>query len=273
MRLRVACHPHLRRDVEERATILALPCTVTSVEPPSPPLSAHTDEEIESLVSVDLVVMPQPVPSTYELLVALYRGARIPVHYADVSEALDNALDAAASSIRQRADRYRDESDVAERGYSLNGIGLANAAALDDDEAVAALLRLEVSPNSRDARGIPAAHRAARARAWAALELLLDAGLDQSAVADDRGTTLLLELAPGARIDLVARCLEQGAPIDVQSSAGQTALMGAIGARQQETALLLLDHGADTTPVDQLGMSAASYARMFGLTELAGRMA
>lgn len=265
-------HPDLLKAVREACAAGDLEPSIEPVQVLASPVAGLPEHHIEQLVAVDLAVLPQPVPDEYELLAALLRGARVPLHLYEDEPALVRVLEHVTAALRRRTARWRDEAEVAERGYSLNGIGMANAAALDDADAVSALLRLEVSPNSSDAQGVPAAHRAARARAWSALELLLDAGADQQTVAVDRGTTLLLELASTARTDLVKRCLDQGAPLDMQSGAGQTALMGAIGARQLKTAVLLADAGADPSPVDQLGMTAAAYARMFGFTELAGRL-
>lgn len=180
-----------------------------------------------------------------------------------------NRVVGAYENRRRAAD---DERRVADNGFSPNGIGLVNAAALNHTDVIAALIRLGVPVDSTDGRGVPAIHAAVRALAWDAVELLLDSGADIDAVAEDRGATLVAELAAARRHELLRRCLAAGARLDRPNHAGQTALMIAVGAKDTESALLLLEYGADATIPDALGMTAASYAKLFGLTEVVDRI-
>ena len=198
-------------------------------------------------------------------------GAAHGIHVATPGE-ISAFLDRVAAEFSRTSLREADTRTVADAGFSANGIGLANAAALDHTVAIESLLRLGVTPDSVDSRGTPALNAAIRGHAWDAVTLLLDAGANVNAVARDRGSTATCELAAARKPELLRRCLELGAEVDHVTDSGQTALMIAVGARDGEAALMLLDAGADAGITDGLGMSAAAYARLFGLVDVVERL-
>ena len=59
--------------------------------------------------------------------------------------------------------------------------------------------------------------------------------------------------------------ISAGADLDIKSSAGQTALILAVGRKKEDIASLLIKAGASVSVTDTLGMSAEKYARLFNL--------
>lgn len=240
----------------------------TWVEPACFPWS---EEARAPLDRIDLVVAD---PSLHRTALAYLTGRGVPL-VTDGSpddESFRSRLAAGTRSVIAGYELRSDTACIANLGYSANGLALANAAALNQTAGVAALLRIGVSPDSVDTAGIPALNRAIRAAAWECVELLLDAGSSVDRPAPDRDTTPLMELASTRRHDLIHHCLTRAVEIDHQNGSGQTALTIAVGAKDSETALALLDRGADPHLRDSLGMSAARYAEMFGLTEVMARL-
>jgi hypothetical protein len=185
--------------------------------------------------------------TAYRTALAYLAGRGIPVVSvtAGADESLRSRLATGLFAVIDAHRRRRDAACIAELGYSANGLALANAAALNQTTGVAALLRIGVSPDSVDAAGIPVLNRAIRAAAWECVELLLEAGSSVDRPAPDRDATPLMELASTRRHDLIHRCLERATEIDHSSGSGQTALTIAVGAKDTETALALLDRGAN----------------------------
>jgi hypothetical protein len=130
-------------------------------------------------------------------------------------------------------------------------------------------LRIGFSPDSRDVRGVPILSLAIRNRHRELIDLLLEKGANVNAVSHDRGNSPLMEAAVRGDLGSVERLLDAGADTDLQSKNGQTSLMLAVGEGFTSVARLLLEHNADTSPVDQLGMTAGKYAELFKHTEMA----
>ena len=69
-------------------------------------------------------------------------------------------------------------------------------------------------------------------------------------------------------VEIVSYLIENGADLEVKSSNGQTAVVLAVGNKQNDCAALLLKAGADADSTDSLGLSARKYAALYGVTEL-----
>jgi ankyrin repeat protein len=188
-------------------------------------------------------------------------------------ESLDMSSGAAVTAFLERRHReYRQQQAtrealrrIEESGFSAAAPGMAHAAVLNDVESLRAFLHVGLSVNTRNQRGIPILHLAIRHGSWKCVNLILEHNPDINARAPDRDSTPLIEAASMKRSEIVARCLSAGAEVDPTNSAGQTALMIAVGHRDTQSAVALLGHGADPSRTDSLGMSAAKYAKLFGL--------
>jgi len=135
--------------------------------------------------------------------------------------------------------------------------------------AVANFLRIGFSPDSRDERGVPVLSLAIRNRHRELIDLFLKHQANVNAVSLDRGNSPLMEAAVRGDKESVQQLISADADPDLQSKNGQTALMLAVGEGFTEVARLLLERGAHTSPVDQLGMTAGKYAQLFKHTEMA----
>lgn len=153
-------------------------------------------------------------------------------------------------------------------GYALSPAGMVEAARSDRAAVIELFLRAGMSADTANERGVPALHAAIRSKSWQTAEALIAAGADLDLKSADRGATPLVECAPLNQPDLLARLAERTGDVDARNAAGQTALMAAVAARNEAAARILIDHGADATVTDALGMSAAKYATLFGLTDL-----
>jgi uncharacterized protein len=156
-----------------------------------------------------------------------------------------------------------------------------------------------VNPNAEDAKFGPAPVAAAAQKSFEALAALLDSpevnvnllnSSGESALmyaclhGDLKSAQLLLKkgaevnkpqwaplhyAAAGGHPDLVKLMLENHAFIDASSPNDTTPLMMAARGKHLTVVRLLLDEGADPTPLNQAGLSAADYLQRVGEPELA----
>lgn len=182
--------------------------------------------------------------------------------------------------IAERVSHYEAEQEheaalarLSVRGYAPSPAGLANAAKNDDEDSVRNFLTTGVSPNAPNAKGVPPLHTAIRAGAANSVATLLEHAADINAIAADRGSTPVAEAVGTGNRELLETLIARGADIRTPNATGQTPLMIAIGRKDEASALLLLDAGAEATGKDSLGMSAHSYAKLFGLSAVLARIA
>jgi len=124
---------------------------------------------------------------------------------------------------------------------------LHNAARIGDTEALHRLLSEGADVNAPDLIGFTALMHAARERQGASVQALLDAGADPRHISRDTGLRLTpLHLAAiGGDVGVVQMLVDAGADLDVQGTAGGTALRWAMYEGQQAAALALVEAGAD----------------------------
>ena len=104
---------------------------------------------------------------------------------------------------------------------------------------------------------------AVRAQFPRVANLLLDAGADVNKQSGDRGYSPLMDAVQKGDVAMVKLLLEHGAVTDQRSKDGQTALIICAGRGDEDMAEFLVMHGADPQIKDNLGMSAAGYAKLF----------
>jgi hypothetical protein len=119
------------------------------------------------------------------------------------------------------------------------------------------------SVNSRNNVGVPMLNIAARNGSHDAVDYLLTAGADVHLLAEDRGTTALIDSIMAQYEDIAADLIKAGTDLDVKDKDGQTALIIAAGASREKMVELLLKAGADPDIPDSLGASARKYATLF----------
>ena len=93
--------------------------------------------------------------------------------------------------------------------------------------------------------------------------------LARGAEVSHSGWTALHFAASSGQLEIVRILLEHSAYIDALSDNGTTPLMMAARHRDAEVSALLLEQGADPTPVNGAGLSAADFARKAGDQPLA----
>ncbi len=168
---------------------------------------------------------------------------------------------------RERAlEAAREEIRAA--GLPETEAAFAGAAASGDTESTRNFLKVGFSPDIRDAKGVPALVLATRNNNPTTGEILLDRGADPNAISDDRGTTALMEASSLGNNRVVEMLLSHGADPDIRSKSGRTALMLAVSEGHRDVAETLLSSGADREIVDDLGMKAGGYAKLFKLDDL-----
>jgi len=160
-------------------------------------------------------------------------------------------------------------AELAAAGIAVTEEEFGRNVAEGNSSAVEHFLHTGFSPDSTDGRGVPLLTLAIRNRQYQLILRLLEAGASPDAVSGDRGNSALAEAAVLGDQEMVETLIKAGADLNIQSKNGQTALMMAIGEGYTGIARLLLDNGAKTDAVDQLGMTAYKYAKLFKHNEIA----
>lgn len=173
----------------------------------------------------------------------------------------------------------------------------------DDVQAVRLALLRGVDVNLRDEVGTPLIVLAAHDQSWRVLLALTDMRSVRLDASDTKGTNALMYAALHGQMSIVRRLVEREAQvnktgwtalhfaasnghdevvsyllehhayIDAESPNRTTPLMMAARMKHPSTVRLLLQEGADPTPVNQSGMSAADYARRAGDAALSASLA
>jgi len=155
-----------------------------------------------------------------------------------------------------------------DRGVSTTNESLCMCVATGEEEEVSLFLAAGFSPDIKDKKGIPLLGLSARNGQLNVLKLLLRSGAQVNLIAEDRGSTALLDSAIERNKDMVKILIEAGADVNVQSKDGQTALVVVVGAGDEELAEILVKAGADPDIKDALGVSARKYATIFGNSKM-----
>lgn len=175
--------------------------------------------------------------------------------------------------LERGADPYLDDYDGwVERDIAISDTPLHRAAALDNSEALATMLRLGVDPDARDIQGETPLMRAAEARSVACLELLLESGASVGVVSRVGGTALHTA-ANGGSAEIARRLMDLGAHLNAGTVAGWTPLHCAAREGNAEVAVALLQRGADASLETEDGMTASDVAREHGFPDLEELMA
>lgn len=190
-------------------------------------------------------------------------------HYARHHMAFDAVPELMLELVREQSIDYSVQQieqaklELTAMGYPLTESAMVTAVAEGIAKAVTCFLQTGFSSDTTSRTGVPLLNVAARNSHFSVMRLLLQAECNVNSLADDRGTTALMESAVQGDVEGVQLLLEYTPDVDLQSASGQTALMMAIGEGQEAIAEMLLDCGARTDIVDALGMTAYKYAKLF----------
>lgn len=173
----------------------------------------------------------------------------------------------------------------------------------DDAQAVRLAMLRGVDVNLRDDAGTPLIVLAAHDKSWRVLQALTDMRSVRLDATNVNGTNALMYAALHGELSIVKRLVERDAQvnktgwtplhfaasnghdevvsyllehhayIDAESPNRTTPLMMAARMRHPATVRLLLQEGADPTPVNDSGISAADYARNAGDPALGAALA
>ena len=148
-------------------------------------------------------------------------------------------------------------------GIPVTGESLANRAGEGSVMEVSLFLAAGFSPDTRDKAGVPLLNIAARNKNLEIFRLLIASGAQLNLQADDRGTSALLDSVMRKNLDMVKELIKAGADPDIKSKDGQTALVVAVGAGDENMVDELLRAGADPDIPDSMGVTARKYAALF----------
>jgi ankyrin repeat protein len=137
---------------------------------------------------------------------------------------------------------------------------LANAAAANKTEDVAAMVRRGDNPNFTDSFGRTPLGYAAAFGNVQMIKLLLDGGARVD-YRDKFGSTPLHWAAEAGKVEAIKALLAAKAPVDAINRQGITPLMLAAGNNQGEAVRLLIAGGADPKKEDYTGRDAKSWAQ------------
>jgi ankyrin repeat protein len=150
-----------------------------------------------------------------------------------------------------------------DKGIPTTIDALAQCAAEDKVDEVSLFIAAGFLPDSKDKKGIPLLCIAARNGHLNTVEFLLRSGAKVDILADDRGSTPLIDTAMGRHKEVIKILIEAGADVNVKNRDGQTALIIVVGAGDVEIVEMLVKAGADPDIEDAFGVSARMYANIF----------
>jgi ankyrin repeat protein len=157
------------------------------------------------------------------------------------------------------------------KGIPVCEEAMADSVVRGRPETLDLFLKAGFSPDTRDGAGVPLLNLAARAGRREMAGRLLKAGAGINQLAADRGSSALIDAVMGGHGPIVEDLVKAGAALNLKSKDGQSALILAVGANDQNSAELLLRGGAAADEPDSLGASARKYALLFkkpGMTAL-----
>jgi len=176
--------------------------------------------------------------------------------YLEVESEVSKKQDAARNIIKA-------QESLLKMGVPITVNSLAQCVVENRVKEVSLFLVAGFSVNSRNNVGVPMLNVAARNGNRDVIGFLITEGADVNLVAEDRGTTALIDSVMAQYYDIADDLVKAGTDLNVKDKNGQTALVVAAGASMEKMVELLLKAGADPDIPDSLGASARKYASLF----------
>ena len=150
-----------------------------------------------------------------------------------------------------------------DRGIPTTLEALAQCVAENRVDEVSLFIASGFMPDAKDKKGIPLLCISARNGHVNTIEFLLRSGAQVDIIAEDRGSTALIDSAMGRHKDAIKTLIDAGADVNIKNGDGQTALIIVVGAGDTEIVDILVKAGADPDIEDAFGVSARMYANIF----------
>lgn len=157
---------------------------------------------------------------------------------------------------------------IADRNLELSARTFIESVQNGDRFQLGLFLEAGFSPSLRNPSGVPVLNLAIRSRHFSLVGPLLEAGADLNGIADDRGTTPVMDAAADGSEDLMLQLIELNAELHHANKDGQTAVTLAVGNGHDDAAIALIKEGMDVDVKDLLGMSARKYATLYNKTDI-----
>jgi hypothetical protein len=148
-------------------------------------------------------------------------------------------------------------------GISITVESLAQCVIEDRAKEISFFLAAGFSVNSRNKAGVPLINIAARHGKRDIVRYLILTGADVNLLAEDRGTTALMDSVLAGYKDIADDLSKAGTEMNIKDKNGQTALAVAAGSGNEKMVEILFKAGADPDIPDSLGVSARKYATLF----------
>jgi len=168
-----------------------------------------------------------------------------------------------AKKQRAARDIIKAQESLLNMGIPITVESLAHCVIQDRVREVSLFLTAGFSVNSRNNAGVPLLNIAARNRKLDIVRYLITNGADVNMLAEDRGTTALMDSVIAGHLDIADDLIKAGSELNIKDNNGQTALAVAAGNGNAKMVELLFKAGADPDIPDSLGASARKYATLF----------
>ena len=176
--------------------------------------------------------------------------------YLEAEHEVSKKHEAARSIIRA-------QESLLNMGIPITVESLAQCVTDDRVKEISFFLAAGFSVNSRNKAGVPLLNIAARNGKRDTIRYLITAGADVSLLAEDRGSTALMDGVIAGYRNIADDLINAGTDLNVKDKNGQTALVVAAGAGDEKTVEILFKAGANPDISDSLGVSARKYATLF----------
>jgi len=187
----------------------------------------------------------------------MFIGTETSLHtYLVVENEVSKKQDAARNIIKA-------QQNLLKMGIPITVESMAQCVIEDRVREISLFLAAGFSVDSRNNSGVPMLNIAARNGNREVIRCLITEGAGVNLVAEDRGSTALIDSVMAQHQDIADELIKAGTDLNVRDKNGQTALTVAAGASMEKMVELLLKAGADPDIPDSLGASARKYASLF----------